>query len=68
MKRISIVLSLLLVLLAQSCNKRCQCIGYNGGIVEYTTDELATLGKSCSDMVYYDGLATQRYSVCNWKY
>ena len=67
-KRTIIPIMMLLVLLVQGCDKRCQCIGYNGGIVEYTTDELAALGKSCSDMVYYDGLATQRYSVCKWKY
>ena len=59
---------LLLVLACQSCNKRCQCIRYDGGIVEYTTDELSAQGKTCSEMIYYNGLATQRYSVCEWKY
>ena len=68
MKRIIPCLALILVLLAQSCNKRCQCIGYDGGIVEYSTEQLSDLGKTCSDMLYYDGLATQRYSVCDWKF
>ena len=69
MKKISLVLSaLLLLLLAQSCNKRCQCIRYDGGMVEYTTDELSAQGKTCSEMIYYNGLATQHYSLCEWKY
>ena len=68
MKRLTPLLFVLLVLLIQSCNKRCQCIGYNGGIVEYSTEQLDALGKNCSDMRYYDGLTTQRYSVCDWKY
>lgn len=70
MKRIILpFLSLILILLlTSSCNKRCQCIRYDGGFVEYSTDELSAMGKTCSDMIYYDGLATQRYSVCEWKY
>lgn len=68
MKRLLLLIALLLVFLTQSCNKRCQCIGYDGGTVEYTTDELSAQGKTCSDMLYYEGLATQRYSVCEWKY
>ena len=68
MKKISLVLLALLLLLAQSCNKRCQCIRYDGGIEEYTQEELSAQGKTCSEMIYYNGLATQRYSVCEWKY
>ncbi|MBR6990838.1 MAG: hypothetical protein IKH97_01295 [Bacteroidales bacterium] len=68
MKRTFIILPLLLTILAQSCNKRCQCIAYNGGTVEYSTEELDALGKTCSEMRYYDGLTTQRYTVCDWKY
>lgn len=68
MKRLLPLLALLLALAAQSCNKRCQCIRYDSGIDEYTTDQLETLGKTCSDMIYYDGLTTQRYSLCDWKY
>ena len=63
---------LLMVLLATlsttSCNKRCQCIRYDGGIDEYSTEDVNALGKSCSEMIYFQGLATQRYSVCDWKY
>jgi hypothetical protein len=55
-------------MLTQSCNKRCQCFRYDGGYVEYSTDDLESLGKTCSDMIYYEGLATQRYSMCEWKY
>jgi hypothetical protein len=69
MKKISLLLTaLFLLLLTQSCNKRCQCYRYDGGIEVYTTDELSTLGKTCSEMIYYNGLATQRYSVCEWEY
>lgn len=57
-----------MLLTLQSCHKRCQCIGYNGGIVEYTPEEVNAQGKTCSNMIYYEGLATQRYSVCEWKY
>ena len=56
------------LLLLQSCNKRCQCYRYDGGYTEYSTADLETLGKTCSEMIYYDGLATQRYSMCEWKY
>ena len=69
MKKISLVLSvLLLLLLAQSCNKRCQCIRYDGGIEEYSSNWMSAQGKTCSEMIYYNGLATQRYAVCEWKY
>ena len=66
--RFPILISLLLLLLAQSCNKRCQCLRYDGGIEVYTPDEISALDKTCSEMIYYDGLATQRYSFCEWEY
>lgn len=69
MKKIGIALGVItLFLLAQSCNKRCQCIGYDGGIVEYSAEEVSAQGKTCSEMIYYPGLTTQRYPVCEWIY
>lgn len=62
------LLAVALLMLTLSCNKRCQCYRYDGGYVEYSTDDLETLGKTCSEMIYYEGLATQRYSMCEWKY
>lgn len=69
MKKISLALAALsILLLTQSCNKRCQCIRYDGGTEVYTTDQLSALGKTCSEMKYYSGLATQHYSICEWQY
>ena len=66
-KRIAIPL-LLLLLSVWSCDKRCQCTKYDGGIDEFTEEELASEGKTCAEKVYYNGLAAQYYSYCEWKY
>lgn len=51
-----------------SCNKRCRCMKNNRQFVYYTTDELSALGKTCSDMIYLEGLAAQYYAQCEWEY
>lgn len=68
MKRILSLMSvILLLLLAQSCDKRCQCVQYDGGIVDFTPEELEAEGKTCSEKIYYENLASQYYSLCEWK-
>ena len=69
MKRILPVVAVMLLAFAlQSCNKRCQCVRYDGGIVEFTPEELEAEGKTCAEKIYYQNLASQYYSLCEWQY
>ena len=36
--------------------------------VYYTPEELSQRGKTCSEMIYLEGLAAQFYSECKWEY
>ncbi len=68
-KKILLASLLCLVVLAMtSCNKRCRCIKYNTTVDYYTQEEISAEGKTCAEMRYMSGLATQRYSVCEWVY
>ena len=51
-----------------SCNKRCRCMRNNLQYVYYTPEELSQRGKTCSEMIYLEGLAAQYYSECKWEY
>ena len=55
-------------LVATSCNKRCRCMRNDSSLVYYAPEQLESLGKSCSDMMYMEGLAAQYYSYCEWDY
>ncbi len=61
-------LLLIAVLTLTGCNKRCRCIKYNTTVDYYTPEEVSAEGKTCAEMRYLSGLATQRYSVCEWVY
>ncbi len=61
--------TLVMVFLATtSCTKRCRCIRYDTGLEYFTQEELSAQGKTCAEMRYMSGLATQRFSVCEWVY
>ena len=70
MKRKLLYISILFlaILTLVSCNKRCRCIKYNQSADYFTPEELSSQGKTCSEMRFMSGLATQRYSVCEWVY
>ena len=40
----------------------------DSSLVYYTPEQLESLGKSCSDTIYMEGLAAQYYSYCEWDY
>ena len=62
------IMVLMLSLGMVSCNKRCRCIKNNMGVDYYTTEELSRQGKTCSEMIYWPGLAAPRYTLCEWEY
>lgn len=62
------IMVLMLSLGTVSCNKRCRCIKNNMSVVYYTTEELSQQGKTCAEMVYLEGLAAPRYTLCEWEY
>lgn len=67
-KLLSIFILLPAILVMGSCTKRCRCTKYNTGVDYYSQEDLSAQGKTCSEMRYMSGLATQRYSVCEWVY
>lgn len=64
----AVVLLAIVCLGTVSCKKRCRCVKNNMTVDYYSTTELDQHGKSCSEMVYIDGLATKYYSLCEWEY
>ena len=62
------IMVLMLSLGMVSCNKRCRCIKNNMSVDYYTTEELSQMGKNCAEMVYLEGLAARRYTLCEWEY
>jgi hypothetical protein len=62
------IMVLMLSLGMVSCNKRCRCIKNNMVVDYYTTEELSRQGKTCSEMVYWPGLAARLYTLCEWEY
>ncbi len=62
------IMVLMLSLGMVSCNKRCRCIKINMSVDYYSTEELSQMGKTCSEMVYLQGLAAPRYTLCEWEY
>lgn len=59
---------LLLCTCMQSCNKRCRCTRGNMTVDYYTPEELSQRNKTCQEMIYLNGLATQYYIQCEWEY
>lgn len=67
-KIISLAAALVILFSISGCTKQCRCIGYDADIDYYTKEELAALKKDCDEMRYMNGLATQRYALCEWVY
>ena len=67
LRRLAPLALLLILFILTGCNKQCQCIGYDGSRVTYSEEELDARGKTCSEMVIHEGLATRLYSICEWK-
>lgn len=59
-----LLLAALLSLGMAGCHKTCTCYAYNGGVDEFSQDELDSLGYSCTTIAKINYGLT--YSLCEW--
>lgn len=64
MKKILITIALIAAFACTSCHKTCRCYGFDGSVDEYSREELADLGRSCTGMENINFGLT--YSLCEF--